>query len=127
MLDSIKLMLQGFLFLTILIILVLLAVFVIKFVNKKMTATSNNSMEIISGLAISPNKGVYIVKIVKSYYVIGLGENVNLLKEITDPEEIEILNDLEDVSSINFTGQDFSKILSNQISKLTKGTKGEEM
>lgn len=127
MLDSIKLMLQGFLFLTILILLVLFAVFIIKFVNKKMTATSNNSMEIISGLAISPNKGVYIVKIVKSYYVIGLGENVNLLKEITDPEEIEILNDLEDVSSINFTGQDFSKILSNQISKLTKGTKGEEM
>lgn len=120
-------MLQGFLFLTILILLVLFAVFIIKFVNKKMTATSNNSMEIISGLAISPNKGVYIVKIVKSYYVIGLGENVNLLKEITDPEEIEILNDLEDVSSINFTGQDFSKILSNQISKLTKGTKGEEM
>jgi len=123
----ILLMLQGFLFVTILLVLLLAAVFVIKFMNKKMTATTNNSMEIISGLGITPNKGVYVVKILKTYYIVGVGENINLLKEITNPEEIEVLNEIEDVGSLNIKGQDFSKLLSNQFSKLTKGSKGEEL
>lgn len=120
-------MLQGFFFVFILLILILGAVFAIKFLNKKMASTSSNSMEIISGLAISPNKGVYIIKILKSYYIIGLGDNVNLLKEIEDHEEIELIQELQDVSSIGFKGQDFSKLLSEQISKLTKGSKGENL
>lgn len=123
MFNSLKYMLQGFLFLAILIAMILAAYFALKFINKKMSVSSNNSMEIVSGLALSQNKGIYIVRILETYYVVGLGDEVRLLTEITNQQEIEMLQEIKDLKSVSFNikGEDFSEILKGKINKFQKG------
>ena len=126
--NTLQYMLQGFLFLGVFGAMLLAAYVALKFINKKMTISSNQTLEIVSGLALSQSKGIYIVRILDSFYVVGLGDDVRLLKEITDEEEIELLQNLKDASpsSFNIKGEDFSKVFSEHLSRLSKGNKGED-
>lgn len=45
----------------------------------------------IGGLPLGQNKSIQLVQIGDAYYVVGVGEDVRLLKEITDPEEIRTI------------------------------------
>ncbi|QTD42317.1 flagellar biosynthetic protein FliO [Sporosarcina sp. Te-1] len=61
----------------------------LKFINRKNKAyQSNKLMKNLGGLALGQQKSIQLVSIGDSYYIVGVGENVELLKEITDPEEI---------------------------------------
>ncbi|MDG5470301.1 flagellar biosynthetic protein FliO [Jeotgalibacillus sp. ET6] len=64
----------------------------LKFVNSK-TRNFQQSMLIqnMGGTGLGGNRSVQIVKIAGNYYVLGVGEEVNLIKEVTDPEEVSRL------------------------------------
>lgn len=128
MLNTIQYMLQGFLFLGIFGAMILIAYIALRYINKKMTISSNETIEIVSGLALSQSKGIYIVRILGAFYVIGLGDDIRLLREITDEEEIELLKKLKDSrsSTLNIKGEEFSKILSENLVRLSRGNKGED-
>ena len=48
-------------------------------------------MKNVGGLSLGQQKSIQLVIIGETYYLIGVGDEVRLLKEITDPDEIEAL------------------------------------
>ncbi|MBM7579869.1 flagellar biosynthetic protein FliO [Jeotgalibacillus terrae] len=70
-------------------LVIILLYALLKFVNSK-TKNYQQSRLIknMGGTTLGGNRSVQIVKIADSYYVLGVGEDVNLIKEITSPEEM---------------------------------------
>lgn len=65
---------------------VALLYFLLKFINKKSRAfKSTQLVENLGGAALGANRSVQIVKIGNQLFIVGVGENVQLLKEIEDP------------------------------------------
>lgn len=63
----------------------------------------------LGGVAVGPNRSVQLVRIGETILVVGVGETVQLLKEITDPETVaQLLN--EDEAPPEF-GKTLSKVL----------------
>lgn len=64
--------------------------FLLKFLNKKNQAyQKGHIISNLGGTSVGSNKSIQIVKIGSKLYIVGVGENVQLLSEITDSEEIE--------------------------------------
>ncbi|WP_251040741.1 flagellar biosynthetic protein FliO [Bacillus sp. ISL-45] len=62
--------------------------FLLKFINKKsMTYKSSQLVENLGGTSLGANRSVQIVKAGNKLLIVGVGENIQLLKEIDDPEE----------------------------------------
>lgn len=121
--------------------------FLLKFINKKSRSfKSTQLVENLGGTALGANRSVQIVKIANRIFVVGVGEDVQLLKEIDDPNErmqliTEYNNKLEqmvqpsDIISkvIEKTkkwqppkkegGQNFSSLFKTQLDELSKGRK----
>ncbi|VEF48392.1 flagella biosynthesis protein FliZ [Bacillus freudenreichii] len=68
--------------------------FLLKFINKKSQSYQQNRLvQNLGGTALGGNRSIQVVKAGKRLLVLGVGEDVRLLKEITDEQEqIEILN-----------------------------------
>ncbi len=77
------------------VFVVALLYFLLKFINKKSrNFKSTQLVENLGGTVLGANRSVQIVKIANRLFIIGVGENVQLLKEIDDPNEREqILTD----------------------------------
>ncbi|SDY71666.1 flagellar protein FliO/FliZ [Evansella caseinilytica] len=67
----------------------------LKFINKRSRSFRNHGMiENIGGVGLGSNRSVQIIRMGNHLYLVGVGENVQMLKEIDDAEEIEkILED----------------------------------
>src|SRR5690606_12975305 len=64
----------------------------LKFINRKNRMFDQHRlMKNVGGLSLGQQKSIQLVVIGESYYLIGVGDEVRLLKEITDPEEIAAL------------------------------------
>lgn len=64
----------------------------LKFINRKNRSFDQHKlMKNIGGLSLGQQKSIQLVVIGDSYYLIGVGDEVRLLKEVTDPEEISAL------------------------------------
>jgi flagellar protein FliO/FliZ len=64
----------------------------LKFINRKNRMFDQHRlMKNVGGLSLGQQKSIQLVVIGESYYLIGVGDEVRLLKEITDPNEIEAL------------------------------------
>lgn len=64
----------------------------LKFINRKNRMFDQHRlMKNVGGLSLGQQKSIQLVIIGDSYYLIGVGDEVRLLKEITDPEEIRAL------------------------------------
>jgi flagellar protein FliO/FliZ len=64
----------------------------LKFINRKNRKFDQHKlMKNVGGLSLGQQKSIQLVVIGDSYYLIGVGDEVRLLKEITDPEEISAL------------------------------------
>ena len=64
----------------------------LKFVNRKNRMYDKNRfMKNMGGLSLGQHKSVQLVAIGDTYYLIGVGEDIRLLKEITDADEITAL------------------------------------
>jgi flagellar protein FliO/FliZ len=67
---------------------VALLYFLLKFINKKSRSfKSTQLVENLGGTVLGANRSVQIVKIADRLFIVGVGENVQLLKEIDDPNE----------------------------------------
>lgn len=74
---------------------VALLYFLLKFINKKSRSfKSTQLVENLGGTVLGANRSVQIVKIADRLFIVGVGDNVQLLKEIDDPNErTQILTD----------------------------------
>lgn len=71
---------------------ILLLYLFLRFLNKKSNITSGKELiQNLGGVSLGSNKNVQILKIGQKLYLVGVGENVNLLKEITEKEEVDAL------------------------------------
>lgn len=62
--------------------------FLLKFINKKsIMYKSSQLVENLGGTSLGANRSVQIVKAGNKLLIVGVGENIQLLKEIDDPEE----------------------------------------
>ena len=63
-----------------------------KFLNKRNLNFQRNQMvQNLGGLSLGAQKSVQLLQVGKTLYLVGVGEDVQLLREITDPEEVEAL------------------------------------
>jgi flagellar protein FliO/FliZ len=64
----------------------------LKFINRKNKLYDKTRlMKNTGGLSLGQHKSIQLVVIGGSYYLIGVGDDIRLLKEITDPDEISEL------------------------------------
>lgn len=64
----------------------------LKFINNRNRMYDKNRlMKNMGGLSLGQHKSIQLVHVGNTYYLIGVGEEIRLLKEITDEEEIATL------------------------------------
>ncbi|HAQ06912.1 MAG TPA: flagellar biosynthesis protein FliZ, partial [Bacillus bacterium] len=118
--------------------------FLLRFINKKsMSYKSSQLVENLGGTSLGANRSIQIVKAGNRLLIVGVGENIQLLKEIDDSEEYsqiiqEYNNKIEQLvqpSDIvtkflkranNDDGKDstnFSALLKTQLNEMTSGRK----
>jgi flagellar protein FliO/FliZ len=128
------------------LLFVLLLIYgVLRFINKRNKWFDNGrSVENIGGTNLGNNKSLQLVKVGNSILVVGVGDSINLLKEITDQEEAEGLlkaykdkTETQAFSSETLVGmmkkfpiskntsktKDFSSLLKQQIGQLSQDRK----
>jgi len=63
-----------------------------KFLNKRnLNFQRNQLVQNLGGLSLGAQKSVQLVQVGKTLYLVGVGEDVQLLREITDPDEVASL------------------------------------
>ncbi|MBD7907119.1 flagellar biosynthetic protein FliO [Sporosarcina gallistercoris] len=66
----------------------------VKFINTRNRVTQHGKlMQNMGGLSLGQHKSIQLVKIGEQYFLIGVGDDVRLLKELSNPEEIAQLAD----------------------------------
>ncbi|WP_170287574.1 flagellar biosynthetic protein FliO [Aquibacillus halophilus] len=117
--------------------------FLLKFVNGKNKMFQKvRTLENLGGIPLGSNKSIQVVRIGERVYVLGVGENVELLSEITDDQTKEDLLANDQVTELNPSSiissmwkkkkseekdenspQHFTQLFQNELSKLTEGRK----
>lgn len=93
----------------------------LKFINRKNRMFDQHRlMKNIGGLSLGQHKSIQLVVIGESYYLIGVGDEVRLLKEITDPDEIQNLESYFDADELQTPPGIVNKLLTMLPNK--KGT-----
>jgi flagellar protein FliO/FliZ len=97
----------------------------LKFVNRKNRIyDKSRMMKNMGGLSLGQQKSIQLVRIGNSFYLIGVGEDLRLLKEITDPDEIAELESYytnDDSGAMPTTG-----LLNRLVLKLSGSTSTKE-
>lgn len=87
------------------IVVVGLIYILIKFLAKRQRKMQSHSvLNQIGGTSLGNNKSVQIIQLGNTLYMVGVGENINLLKEINDDNEIKTILDSVQMNS---TGTQF--------------------
>ena len=69
----------------------------LKFINRKNRLYSKSQlMKNVGGISLGQHKSVQLIVVGDRYYLIGVGDDIRLLKEITDRAEIDALTDYYD-------------------------------
>nr|WP_246187679.1 flagellar biosynthetic protein FliO [Ornithinibacillus caprae] len=86
-----------------LLLVLALIYFLLKFLNKRNKLFSRvKALENVGGINLGPSKSIQIIRVGSKLYLVGVGDNVELLQEITDPEMInEIISSHEEQSSFS--------------------------
>ncbi|SER55576.1 flagellar biosynthetic protein FliO [Salisediminibacterium halotolerans] len=121
---------QNMFFLTMQLLLALGAVIfaiyaILKFINKRSQRfNSHRTIQTVGGAGVGQNKSVQLVRIGEKVLVVGVGDSVQLLKEIDDPEEVAAIT--EESSGNEFYAEPVSKLtswLKNTGSRYSAGEK----
>ncbi|WP_175532065.1 flagellar biosynthetic protein FliO [Paenibacillus sp. yr247] len=100
-----------------LVLIILLFFVLIKYIAKKNKGTMfGNSIRSLGGVPLGQNKSIQIVEIGHSLFVVGVGENIQLLDKINDADEVAFISELLSSSQDDRVG---FGTLSNWISKLS--------
>jgi flagellar protein FliO/FliZ len=99
--DSFSMIVRVIFFL---IVIILLFFVLIKFIAKKNKGSFfGNSVRSLGGVPLGQNKSIQIVEIGHSLFVVGVGDNIQLLDKINDEDEVayisELLNSSQDQSN----------------------------
>ncbi|MBO0603043.1 flagellar biosynthetic protein FliO [Sporosarcina sp. E16_3] len=90
----------------------------LKFVNRKNKLYDKNRlMKNMGGISLGQHKSIQLVLIGESYYVIGVGNDIRLLKEITDPNEVDKLVEFYEGGSSELTDGMLNRILAKVTGK----------
>src|SRR5699024_359573 len=83
-----------------LLLVLALIYFILTFMKKRNKLRANSDLlGNLGGISLGTNKSVQLIKVGDKVYLIGVGENVELMKEITDESLIEtLLTETEDRS-----------------------------
>lgn len=103
-------------------VVIALAYITSKFLGQKMGKLhSTGDNRVINTLPLGPNKAVYTVEIAGKFLILGVTEHsINLLHEVTTPEEIEKLKVL---SPQEQQGSPFEQVFERQLSSLQQMSK----
>ncbi|KIY21529.1 flagellar biosynthesis protein FliZ [Mesobacillus subterraneus] len=72
------------------VFVIALLYFLLKFINKRsLSNKSSKLVENLGGTSLGGNRSVQIVKAGNRLFIVGVGENIQLLKEIEDPKEYD--------------------------------------
>lgn len=108
-----------------LVFVVGLLVALLKFVNRKNRLYEKNRlMKNMGGISLGQHKSVQLVVVGEAYYLIGVGEDIRLLKEITDQDEIATLVEYYEEVEENEAAGWLNQLLTG-ISARTKGKTNE--
>lgn len=100
--STFGMMLKVILFLVVIIGIFL---FIMKILSQKNKMfQSSRSIKSIGGLGLGPNKSVQVVQIGNSLYILGVGNDVELVSRIDDPEEIQYIVEHMHAGSGDFKG-----------------------
>lgn len=101
---------------------------VLKFINKRSRSFSSNQLvENLGGTALGTNRSIQIVKIGNRVLVVGVGEDVKLLKEIDDEEEArQIIEDYNHRMDQLVQPSDIVTKLIERTRNIKQGTGSEE-
>ncbi|MDM5316518.1 flagellar biosynthetic protein FliO [Fictibacillus sp. b24] len=92
--------------------------FVLRFIQKKSVRFQvGKNLQSLGGIGIGQNRSVQLIKTGNSVLVVGVGDTVNLLKEITDETEVQMMLDQYQAQN---TAQNVSAITSHLKSKWLK-------
>lgn len=76
----------------VLLIIVICIVLLIRFLGKKnQTFFRKRTMRVIGGVGLGPSKSLQIVEVGSKLYILGIGDDVNVIDTLSDPEEIRAL------------------------------------
>ncbi|QNK86937.1 flagellar biosynthetic protein FliO [Sporosarcina sp. resist] len=91
----------------------------LKFVNRKNKLYDKNRlMKNMGGISLGQHKSIQLVVIGESYYLIGVGDDIRLLKEITDPDEIDKLVEF-------YAGDNNTEIVSGMLNRILAKVTGK--
>jgi flagellar protein FliO/FliZ len=104
-----------------LILIIALFFIIIKVVSQKnRLLMSGRSVKSIGGVSLGQNKSIQVVEVGHTLFIVGVGENVQLISKIEDAEEIEYIID----HMHNRGNKDFPAFQS--LGKWFKGLRGEK-
>ncbi len=107
-----------------------LAYFTSRFVGQRMgKSTVSGENKVIYSLSLGPNRGVSVAEIAGKFLILGVTEhNINLLQEITDPEQIDKLKALDQQRPVTPFDTVFQRQLASlqQMSKRFPGSFGAD-
>ena len=95
---------------------VALLYFLLRFLGKKnKTYQKANSVENLGGTSLGTNRSIQLIKVGDRILIVGVGENIQLLKEIDNPEEYEkLLADYNDKLEQMIQPKEFAARLKNK-------------
>jgi len=107
-------------------LIVIIGIFfvIVKILAKKSTFLSGRSIRSIGGLPLGQNKSIQVVVIGKSLYIVGVGDNIQLLEKISDEQEAAALIEMM-TPGTSYTGPAFEK-LGGWLGKLRNKPAAEE-
>ncbi|KGR73904.1 flagellar biosynthetic protein FliO [Ureibacillus sinduriensis] len=136
-----------------LVFVLALLLFVLKFLNKKSGNYQQNSVvRNIGGISVGAQKSVQLLHIGDRLYIVGVGDDVQLIREINDPEEVERLLEFykekqtiassttpyildlvrklkgtnsQEEAEVKQANQDFGVMFNKRLTELTKTRKSE--
>ncbi len=99
--DNFRLILQLFIALSIIIGLIYLT---FKILNIKSNIIKRSKLSNLGGISLGQNKSVQLIKIGNKIYVLGVGDDVVLIKIIDNEDEINLIEQSEEFNkkSLNF-------------------------
>ena len=93
-----------------------LLIFILKLINRKNMAYQQNSlMKNLGGISVGTQKSVQLLQIGNRLYIVGVGEDISLIREIEDPKEMEQIigyyeNKQQEVTTVPFLSEILSKL-----------------
>lgn len=112
-----------------LLFVVLLLYGLLRFVNSKnKTFQQNNLIQNLGGVGVSQGKSVQLLQVGNSLFLVGIGEDITLLKEIEDPEEkaklTKIYEEKQDIGkTVPYIAELIQRLKGNVSSKPTNNEK----